>query len=139
MDTDRHPLSQRAGSEAACCNITEPIGCTSLVSSLAGPPGEDPHTQREGLTKVRPASDCLTAAALVAILPCQWRAGCDEHCSIPEQGSTGEQEVGCRLSGLPDLNHSVPFVREQLADWTNWMLDRYRCACAGGCACTAPA
>ena len=61
----------------------------------------------------------LTAAYL---LP---HTGCAENCLIPEQGATLEQEFNCRLSGLPDLNQSNPFVAEELRRWTRWMLDTF--------------
>ena len=31
----------------------------------------------------------------------------------------------CRLSGLPDLNHTQPKVREALVNWTQWYMDTY--------------
>jgi hypothetical protein len=51
---------------------------------------------------------------------------CDTNCNIPDDGPTFEQQWDCRLMGLPDLNHSVPFVRTQLEEWTQWIVAQFR-------------
>ncbi|PSC67576.1 hypothetical protein C2E20_8791, partial [Micractinium conductrix] len=50
---------------------------------------------------------------------------CDTDCNIPDDGPTFEQQWDCRLMGLPDLNHSVPFVRTQLEEWTQWIVAQF--------------
>jgi len=36
-----------------------------------------------------------------------------------------EQMTHCRLSGLPDLDHNVPFVRQQFIDWISYLKSKY--------------
>lgn len=60
--------------------------------------------------------------------------GCDENCGIPP-AAYGADEASpsarllvetCRLQGLPDLNQSVPFVRQALLGWLQDTLGKYR-------------
>ncbi|KAL4459197.1 hypothetical protein ABPG75_014062 [Micractinium tetrahymenae] len=46
--------------------------------------------------------------------------GCGAYCDIPDN-ATLEQRWDCELSGLPDLNQSHPYVRQQLASWVKTM------------------
>lgn len=55
-------------------------------------------------------------------------AGCDANCEIPSQNATLQQLWECRVSGLPDLNQSHPYVRQQLAAWVHAMQTQYRSA-----------
>ncbi|KAL4458945.1 hypothetical protein ABPG75_013810 [Micractinium tetrahymenae] len=51
--------------------------------------------------------------------------GCGPNCEIPAQNATLEQQWDCRVSGLPDLNQSHPYVRQQLAGWVRSMQAQY--------------
>ena len=53
-------------------------------------------------------------------------AGCGPYCQIPTTNPSYRQQWDCFLSGLPDLNQSLPFVRDQLANWIKWMLPQFR-------------
>ncbi|EFN56269.1 hypothetical protein CHLNCDRAFT_30901, partial [Chlorella variabilis] len=52
-------------------------------------------------------------------------AGCDPDCNIPADNPTYDQQWHCQLSGLPDLNQSIPYVREMFADYIQWILSQY--------------
>ncbi|WIA17732.1 hypothetical protein OEZ85_009247 [Tetradesmus obliquus] len=56
--------------------------------------------------------------------------GCDQWCSIPQHAYESRPQnqtliEQCRLQSLPDLNQSVPFVREQLLSWLDRTLQKY--------------
>eukprot|EP00727_Mastigamoeba_balamuthi_P013356 m51a1_g8643 putative carbohydrate-binding module family 20 protein (613) ;mRNA; f:6133-8197 len=51
-------------------------------------------------------------------------AGCSSSCSIYDYHDYEQAEL-CRLSGLPDLNDSVPEVRAKLAGFANALLATY--------------
>lgn len=49
--------------------------------------------------------------------------GCDGvHCLITSEGPYGNMHSyeHCKLSGLPDLNHSDPNVVHRLVEWMKW-------------------
>lgn len=75
-----------------------------VVANHVGPVGMS-------FSKIKPFSDASHYHAC--------RAPCDAKCNIPqaayEAGASNAEAVKiCRLSELPDLNQSVPFVRQQL-------------------------
>jgi alpha-amylase len=56
--------------------------------------------------------------------------GCDQWCSIPQSAYESRPTNAtlieqCRLQSLPDLNQSVPFVRDQLLSWLDRTLQKY--------------
>jgi glycosidase len=65
----------------------------------------------------------LVAAAAAAA------AGCDGvHCLITSEGPYGNMHSyeHCKLSGLPDLNHSDPDVVRRLVEWMNWTEQEFK-------------
>ena len=66
------------------------------------------------------------AALAAAWPPTRAAAGCDPDCNIPADNPTYDQLWHCQLSGLPDLNQSMPYVREMFADYIQWILSQYR-------------
>ncbi|KAK9817284.1 hypothetical protein WJX72_012213 [[Myrmecia] bisecta] len=54
--------------------------------------------------------------------------GCGHYiywdCSIPPD-FTRQQNLFCRLAGLPDLNQDNPFVRDKLKEWVQWLRGEY--------------
>jgi glycosidase len=56
--------------------------------------------------------------------------GCDQWGSIPQSAYDARPANAtlieqCRLQSLPDLNQSVPFVRDQLLSWLDRTLQKY--------------
>ena len=56
-------------------------------------------------------------------------AGCDGvHCLITSEGPYGNMQSyeHCKLSGLPDLNHSDPHVVHRLVEWMKWTEQEFK-------------
>lgn len=56
--------------------------------------------------------------------------GCDQWCSIPQSAYDSVPQnytliETCRLQNLPDLNQSVPEVKEELIKWLSTTLDKF--------------
>lgn len=78
-----------------------------VVANHVGPVGVD-------FSRIRPFNSATHYHAC--------RAPCDDKCNIPqaayEPGAPNAAAVMiCRLAELPDLNQSVPYVRQQLLGW----------------------
>lgn len=48
-----------------------------------------------------------------------------QDCQVNNYQCQTEEVYNCRLADLPDLNQSVPFVREQLAKYVVWLLNDF--------------
>ncbi|KAH3759580.1 acidstable alpha-amylase [Pelomyxa schiedti] len=48
--------------------------------------------------------------------------GCDSECWIADFDDQYQMEH-CRLYGLPDLNQSIPYVRQTLVDWISYLVE----------------
>lgn len=50
------------------------------------------------------------------------------HCLITSEGPYGNMESyeHCKLSGLPDLNHSDPNVVHRLVEWMKWTEQEFK-------------
>lgn len=66
---------------------------------------------------------------------CVYRTGCFTlYCGVNPNASENFYRNGslqpnlehCKLSGLPDLNHSDPSVLSRMVDWQRWMLDTFQ-------------
>jgi alpha-amylase len=55
-------------------------------------------------------------------------SGCDSNCNIPGNDfqCNDPKTKLCRLSGLPDLNQSVPYVTNTLLSWISDLVNKYQ-------------
>lgn len=56
--------------------------------------------------------------------------GCDQWCSIPQHAYDSNPTnqtliTQCRLQNLPDLNQSVPYVKEKLLNWLDKTVTKF--------------
>lgn len=73
---------------------------------------------------MRTAPGVLTRFHCISVV-----AGCDGvHCLITSEGPYGNMQSyeHCKLSGLPDLNHSDPSVVNRLVEWMKWTEQEFK-------------
>lgn len=55
---------------------------------------------------------------------CMFVSVCGEFCEAEDSGNATVVEH-CRLFGLPDLNQSVPYVRDELIGWITGLIAEF--------------
>jgi hypothetical protein len=105
-----------------------PFADPSYFHNCDGEPGWDHSKNSErchALTTQQWADRLLAMQISTALCRSkQLFAGCDENCNIPVN-NTFEQGWHCQLESLPDLNQSLPFVRQQFSAFVSQVLDQY--------------
>jgi alpha-amylase len=49
---------------------------------------------------------------------------CDD-CNVGGGPASADNLWNCRLSGLPDLNQTIPFVQQQLIQWAGYYVETF--------------
>jgi alpha-amylase len=117
---DLTKINPHFGGEAGLKRLSDALherGMLLMVDVVANHMGIPPHYDFSDVVPFNSSSHYHSCAGCPDAIPGQ-------KCWIQNFQNRTETQL-CRLDGLPDLDQSVPFVRQQLLDWVKSLVARY--------------